>query len=100
MDVSKNSSPIDRAPGARSKSGEFVETSILYSKLSSISCLKPLKTCCTFWDPDSGATAGGVKTTLFENQDPSYSLMFAFFLLKIELPHAQHMWPCGNSISN
>ena len=59
MDVSKSSSPIDRAPGARSKSGEFVETSILYSKLSSISCLKPLKTGCTFWDPDSVAIIFG-----------------------------------------
>ena len=53
IDVLTNSSPIDRAPGADSKSVEFVETSILVFKIASISCEITSRLCCTFWDPES-----------------------------------------------
>ena len=55
IDVLTNSSPIDRAPGAHSKSVEFVETSILVFKIASILCEITSRLCCTFWDPESRA---------------------------------------------
>ena len=53
MRTSRNSSAIDRVPGTRSKSDEFSEVRMAVQKLFTYKCLKPLKTCCTFWDPDS-----------------------------------------------
>ena len=40
----ENSSAIDRAPGARSKSDEFSEVRMAVQKLFTYKCLKPLKT--------------------------------------------------------
>ena len=53
MRTSENSTAIDWAPGAHSKSDEFSEVRMAVQKLFMYKCLKPLKTCCTFWDPDS-----------------------------------------------
>ena len=50
---SENSSAIDRAAAARSKSDEFSKCTILVIEIVSLLCLKPPKRWCTFWDPDS-----------------------------------------------
>ena len=55
--ITENSSAIDRGPGPRSKSDEFFVCNPLFIKQGPIQCLKPLKQCCTFWDPESESVA-------------------------------------------
>ena len=52
----KNVAAIDRGAAPRSKSDEFLSETLLVNELTPVLYLKPLKQCCTFWDPESQET--------------------------------------------
>jgi hypothetical protein len=54
--ASTNSTAIDRAPGARSKSDEKCEAPLLLLEISSTLCEIERRLCCTSWDPESTST--------------------------------------------
>jgi hypothetical protein len=58
MRTSENSTAIDRGPGPRSISDEFLEVRMTVQMLDPILCLKPPNECCTFWDPESNGRRG------------------------------------------
>ena len=65
MRTSENSTAIDRAAAARSKSDEFSEVRMAVQMLGPILCMKPPNECCTFWDPDSAIVPPSLDNLFF-----------------------------------
>ena len=89
MRTSKNSTAIDRAAAARSKSDEFSEVRMAVQKLQSHMCLKPPNRCCTFWDPESfisQKTAGNSETSqvVHQNKRSKFHQKLLSFLTKAQ----------------